>query len=322
MSPSFVVGKTSGRNYQASGLSRFGLARREAFSEADFPQSMKVFLLVILALVLFFLLMFFLVQGKMIYFPRSYAANTPLLEKVTANSYNSDGKKQWVYLLKRDGASFPDRVSPDRVSPDRVWWLFGGNGSVALDWVSLVEKADPSANHAFVLFDYPGYGFNSGRPGPKAIFQSVDDAIPVVARQLALEPETLMNRSSGMGYSLGCAVALDSANRHGWNRVVAVSPFTTMQAMAERSVGGLLSKLLNHHYDNEVSIDSLVDRGDSRVTIFHGDADNIVPYEMGEALAGRDESGGVVDFVPVPRAGHNDIIGALEVELVAILNSE
>lgn len=288
---------------------------------------MKVFLLVILALVLFFLLMFFLGQGRMIYFPRSYVANMPLLEKVTAHSYDSDGKKQWVYLLKRDGASFPDRVSPDRVSPDRVspdrvWWLFGGNGSVALDWVSLVEKADPSANHAFVLFDYPGYGFNSGRPGPKAIFQSVDDAIPVVARQLALNPEALMNRSSGMGHSLGCAVALDSANRHGWNRVVAVSPFTTMQAMAERSVGGLLSKLLNHHYDNEVSIDALVDRGDSLVTIFHGDADNLVPYEMGEALAGRDESGGVVDFVPVRRAGHNDIIGALEVELVAILNAE
>ena len=298
---------------------------------------MKVFLLVILGLVLLFLLMFYLGQGRMIYFPRSYATNTPLLEKVTAHSYDSDGKKQWVYLLKRDGAGPPDRVSPDRVSPDRVspdrvsrdrvspdrvWWLFGGNGSAALDWVSLVEKADPSANHAFVLFDYPGYGFNSGRPGPKAIFQSVDDAIPVVAGQLALEPEALMNRSGGMGHSLGCAVALDSANRHGWSRVVAVSPFTTMQAMAERSVGGLLSKLLSHHYDNEVSIDALVERGDARVTIFHGDADNIVPYEMGRALAGRDESGGVVDFVPVPRAGHNDIIGALEVELVAILNAE
>ena len=278
---------------------------------------MKVFLLVILGLVLLFLLMFYLGQGRMIYFPRSYATNTPLLEKVTAHSYDSDGKKQWVYLLKRDGAG-----PPDRVSPDRVWWLFGGNGSAALDWVSLVEKADPSANHAFVLFDYPGYGFNSGRPGPKAIFQSVDDAIPVVAGQLALEPEALMNRSGGMGHSLGCAVALDSANRHGWSRVVAVSPFTTMQAMAERSVGGLLSKLLSHHYDNEVSIDALVERGDARVTIFHGDADNIVPYEMGRALAGRDESGGVVDFVPVPRAGHNDIIGALEVELVAILNAE
>jgi len=273
---------------------------------------MKVFLLVILGLVLLFLLMFYLGQGRMIYFPRSYAANTPLLEKVTAHSYESDGKKQWVYLLKRDGAS----------PPDRVWWLFGGNGSTALDWVSLVEKADPSANHAFVLFDYPGYGFNSGRPGPNAIFRSVDDAIPVVAGQLALEPEVLMNRSSGMGHSLGCAVALDSANRHGWKRVVAVSPFTTMQAMAERSVGGLLSKLLSHHYDNEVSIDALVERGDARVTIFHGDADNIVPYEMGQALAGRDESGGVVDFVPVPQVRHNDIIGALEIELVAILNAE
>ena len=69
---------------------------------------MKVLLLVILALVLFFLLMFFLGQGKMIYFPRSYVANTPLLEKVTAHSYDSGGKKQWVYLLKRDGASFQD----------------------------------------------------------------------------------------------------------------------------------------------------------------------------------------------------------------------
>ena len=55
---------------------------------------MKVFLLVILGLGLLFLLMFYLGQGRMIYFPRSYATNTPLLEKVTAHSYDSDGKKQ------------------------------------------------------------------------------------------------------------------------------------------------------------------------------------------------------------------------------------
>jgi pimeloyl-ACP methyl ester carboxylesterase len=256
--------------------------------------------------------MVYLGQGRLIYFPRNYAANTPALEKVKAHSYVSGDSKQWVYVLKREESN----------PPDRVWWVFGGNGATALGWVELVAKSDSAVNQAFVLFEYPGYGFNSGRPGPGAIFQSVDDAITVVSESLGLSHEELLSRSQSAGHSLGCAVALDMANRHGLERVIAISPFTTMQAMADRSVG-VFSKLLSHRYDNEASIDALLDRkGEVAVTIFHGEQDTLIPLEMGRSLAERDSSGESVEFIPVSGAGHNDIIWSLEDELLVLFDGE
>jgi pimeloyl-ACP methyl ester carboxylesterase len=134
------------------------------------------------------------------------------------------------------------------------------------------------------------------------------------------EPE-LAKRSIGLGHSLGCAVALESANRHGWSEVVAISPFTSMKAMARRQVGSVLAAFLRHHYDNEVALDELlVSNSNSRVTIFHGENDALIPITMGQSLAERDESGEKVVFIGVPRAGHNDIIMHLEVELMARFN--
>ena len=272
---------------------------------------MKLLLIIVVAVALLFLLTFYLGQSKLIYFPRNYSANKPELERVTAHVYESGGYKQWVYLLKRD----------NDLPPDRIWWLFGGNGSTALGWVSLVAQVDPSINQAFVLFEYPGYGFNSGSPSPESIFQSIDDSLGVVAGQLGLSEPELAKRSIGLGHSLGCAVALESANRHGWSEVVAISPFTSMKAMARRQVGSVLAAFLRHHYDNEVALDELlVSNSNSRVTIFHGENDALIPITMGQSLAERDESGEKVVFIEVPRAGHNDIIMYLEAELMARFN--
>ncbi|MEX2581046.1 MAG: alpha/beta hydrolase [Verrucomicrobiales bacterium] len=276
-------------------------------------------LLFIVVVVLVVLAFIYFGQGRMIYFPRRYAANFADLEKADAVSYVSRGHEQRAFVVNNAAGTTPDRVSPDRVSPDRVWWLFGGNGSVALDWLSLVRMVDPSIDQAFILFDYPGYGLNGGRPHPISIRKSVDDSIPALAEALGLTPEDLTARSVAVGLSLGAAVALDTANRHAMHEVVAISPFTTMRAMADRQFGGVLSPLLSHHYDNETAIDDLLQRDPSAsVTIFHGEDDLLVPDKMGRALADRDPSGEHVRYRSVPGFGHNDILRAISGELIAM----
>lgn len=270
---------------------------------------MKLFLLVVLGLLLLVAAVIYFGQGSLIYYPRRYSEVSPALKKVESVHYLSGGAKQWAYLFGWEEGK----------PPSRVWWVFSGNGSVALDWVGIVEMTEPDADHVFVLFDYPGYGFNLGRPHPKTIRQSVDDALSVIGKKLGLPTDELLARSGTVGHSLGAAVALDTASRHRLAEAVAISPFTTMKAMADRSFSGLLTPLLNHHYDNETSIDLLLKSNPlATVTIFHGEQDSLIPDEMSRSLVARDVEGKVVKFRPVPDAGHNDIVGKIAPELIEI----
>src|SRR5437762_14216158 len=58
----------------------------------------------------------------------------------------SFGKQTAFYIPPRDSGQ----------SPVRLWVAFCGNGSLALDWTTILEGY-PNAHDAFLLVDYPGY---------------------------------------------------------------------------------------------------------------------------------------------------------------------
>lgn len=274
---------------------------------------MRMLFFVAIGIALMAVGMLYFGQANLIYFPQRYASNSKNLEKVETVHYVSGGRKQWAYVPKRE------RDSP----PDRIWWFFGGNGSVAWNWIDLVGSVDPQINQDFILFDYPGYGFNQGKPSPKSIARSIDDSLPVLAEYLGLEVEELLGRSRSVGHSLGAAIAFDLGSRHGVDTVVAISPFTKMEDMAKRQMGPVLGMLLSHRYDNESSIDAMLLRDEVSITIFHGDQDRLIPHQMGKDLSRRDTEGeGTVRFVSVSGAGHNDIVGEIENQLIEILETE
>lgn len=225
-------------------------------------------------------------------------------------AFSVDGKKQYLYL--------PERSEDKPV--ESVWWIFGGNGSVALDWVDVVEMVPNGGSQAFVLFDYPGYGMNRGRPGYARIADSIDEAVPAVAAALDISEKVLIEKSKTLGHSLGAAVALDFASRYELNRVIAISPFTTMEAMARRTMGAGAALLLRDRYDNEQSLDQILGSDSAaRITIFHGAKDSLIPASMSESLAQRDASGSRIELTIVQEAGHNDIIMRILPELHALL---
>lgn len=271
---------------------------------------MKGLLLVCIGLFVLFAVLMYIGQGKLIYLPQRYSPKMEEFKRVDSISYLLDGKKQFLYV--------PHRIHENL--PGKIWWVFGGNGSVALGWVGAVEAVSPKANRAFVLFDYPGYGLNEGNPNPERIAESLNLAIPEVAKHLGFSEGELIARSSALGHSLGAAVAFDFADRYELNRVIAISPFTTMEAMAKRQMGPVISMLLSHRYDNEKSLDRILNsKRPADITIFHGASDSLIPASMGKALAARDESGERVKFISVPEAGHNDVLMRIVPELIRMV---
>jgi hypothetical protein len=217
-------------------------------------------------------------QHSMIYYPRPYDPN--YVQALPANGEEISyalpfGKQTAFYISARNNGRLPARL----------WIAFCGNGSLALDWTTILAGY-PNSNDAFLLVDYPGYGKCQGSATIAGMRASSDAALNTLVKQLSLSGEELESRLCTFGQSLGSAVAIDFAAHHKVQRVVAISPFTTLREEAACIIGGPLSHLLIESYDNRSSITEIRKRNsEAKIAIFHGTDDEVIPVRMGRELA-------------------------------------
>ncbi|MEM7385710.1 MAG: alpha/beta hydrolase [Verrucomicrobiota bacterium] len=250
--------------------------------------------------------------AALIYYPRSYqdtpayAASMRTVERLT---YLSDGQPQTVFL----------DAPPDQPT-ERVWLFFGGNGSLALDWLPVTSFAPPSRD-AFVFVDYPGYGNSNGEPSPTTIRNSVDALLKTLQERFKCTKNHQTNLLATMGHSLGAAVAMDTAARHRIREVVLLAPFTSMRAMAVRVAGRMMARCLRHHYDNLEALEkwSQAFPEGSRVRLFHGTHDEMIPLAMSREL--HEQFPDHTDLETVPQGDHNGLVLQLKERLIGIITS-
>ena len=250
-------------------------------------------LLVLLLLVVVLGVVIFFLQDRMIYGPRPYQA-------FELENWGREGFEQIEFRTgqgKQVAFYYPPEQGGD---PRRLWLVFSGNGGRAMGYRDVI--AEPDCGYYFI--DYPGYGLCEGKPNPKRIDEAVDGALGELDKRLGTG--AFKDRLCVIGHSLGGAVALRAAVRHEIDRVIVLAPFTTMKAMAKRTVGGLYANVLRHRFDNVEAMASLQEKNpDVRVTVINGMDDNDVPPAMGEELAER--FAGIAEYVALEGVGHNDI---------------
>src|SRR5205823_12567307 len=182
------------------------------------------------------LLILYLRQHSMVYHPRPY-------DESYAYAFPANGVEiNYTVATAKYCAYYIPGAEP---LPKRLWLAFCGNGSLALDWTTILREY-PWNGDAFLLIDYPGYGKNGGYAAIASTRTSADVSLKALTERLGTDEDHLTLCT--IGHSLGSAVALDFAAKHRVQKVVLIAPFTTLREEAATILGGWVARLLIESY--------------------------------------------------------------------------
>jgi pimeloyl-ACP methyl ester carboxylesterase len=215
----------------------------------------------------------FLLQRSLLYFPqpRSKVATAQLLSlpveggRVLVTVRGHSGKKALLY--------------------------FGGNAEDVATQLPLLEAAFPE--QALYLLHYRGYGGSSGKPSETALFA---DAIALFDRVRGEHGQIMV-----MGRSLGSGIAVHLAAHRPVSRLVLVTPFDSIEAVATTRfplvpIGLLLrDKYRSWQEAPQVSAPTL---------LIAAQRDEVIPRSSTEALLASFRPG-VASLVVLPVFSHN-----------------
>jgi len=185
----------------------------------------------------------------------------------------------------------------DHSQPRAVVLYAHGNGENVGNLESLLQELRDKHQFAVMAFDYRGYGHSEGTPSEAGVLSDARAArIWLAKRTGLLETDIVL-----MGRSLGGGVMVDLASSDGARGLILESTFTSLPAVAARQVRWLpVGRLMQNRYDSLTKIGQY----HGPLLQSHGDADRLIPYEMGQELFAA--AAGPKKFVTIEHGDHND----------------
>lgn len=193
-----------------------------------------------------------------------------------------------------DGVRLHAWLAPptDPFAPVLVW-SHGNGGNVAGREDVLLALA--ARGLGVLAYDYRGYGLSEGRPNEAGLYLDAE-----AAWDHAVAAGVAPQRIVCFGESLGGAVSIHLATRRRCAAVIVVSTFTSLRDVARQHYG-VLAALAGNQFDSSARVATIA----APILVAHGDADEIVPFALGErlfALAREPKR-----FVRVHGRQHNDV---------------
>jgi fermentation-respiration switch protein FrsA (DUF1100 family) len=213
---------------------------------------------------------------RRIYLPEPMPATT---------SWSADAPQD-VSVTTADGVMLRGYYWPPKSSNQDVIVFFHGQSG---NRYKAAQIAAPLAAEGGVLVaSYRGYGDNAGTPTEEGLFED-GAAFVSLARRLAPASRIYL-----FGYSLGAAVALQTAVREDVAGVITLGAFTSLADAAPSYARGLLPD----RFDNRRAIAQVTEP----ILILHGTADEIVPFAQARAL--RDAAPGKARLLTIEGGSH------------------
>ena len=218
-----------------------------------------------------------------------------------------------MYATQRRQIYFPTPESPNHAVENfflpvpgailKIWSLhkerepaiiyFGGNAEDVAG--NLTDFAHLFPDHAIYLANYRSYGGSTGKPSETAL---CDDAIAIF--------DFLANNHqpiSVIGRSLGSGVAVHLASLRPVTKLILVTPFASLTAVAQAHLPFLpVSFLLKDRYD----AGSRVPKIEAPTLMIIAEDDEIIPRRQSDALLEK-FAGKPCTVVIIPGAGHNTL---------------
>jgi pimeloyl-ACP methyl ester carboxylesterase len=226
----------------------------------------------------------FLVQRQVI-FPR-YLIPTP-----PAPDYNALGVEP-LWLETSFGKVEAWYLPPKSAKEPYPAVIFGhGNGELIDYWPRELGRF-ASMGAGLLLVEYPGYGRSAGSPSQDSISETFTLAYDKLVARKGVDPARILL----FGRSLGGGAVCDLALKRPSAAIILMSAFKSVQGFAVRYLAPAL--LIRDPFDNLAA----VRRYDGPVLVIHGNADEVVPFDHGQALHAAARNGKMIVY----EAGHND----------------
>lgn len=214
--------------------------------------------------------------------------------RITGTPAISDPDAKLVTFGATEGIHWP---APSAEA--RTVVMFHGNGETIFHGIAMGTELH-RRGLGVLLVEYRGYGRLHGEPPAEAMLY--EDAASAIAWLASAEGGSVTNEKlTVFGWSLGSSVAAEMAYRGHGSRLVLVSPFTSIAAMGRRFAPFLpISLLMSHRLDTLGKAKGI----EQPTLVVHGDADELIPFAMGEKVAAAIPA---AKLVRVERGHHADL---------------
>jgi hypothetical protein len=236
-----------------------------------------------------FPLLIYFFQERLIFFPQPLTRDPQkaypgaAIEEV--NLTTSDRVRLHGWLVKASRAQVP--------APVLVY--FGGNAE-EVSW--LASTAGQYAGWSLLMFNYRGYGSSDGKPGEAELFA---DALQIYDYAVG---RAGAGRVAVMGRSLGSGVAVYLAAHRPVAGVILVSPYDSIESVAERVYPFLpISLMLKHRFDSLSRAPGV--RAPLLCLVASGD--RVIPRPHSERLYAA--WGGIKQWREIRPADHDSVAG-------------
>lgn len=175
----------------------------------------------------------------------------------------------------------------------RGWWItrpdargtvlyFGGNGFVRVASQHIIQAFLNQPVNVLV-FDYRGYGQNSGEPSVAGLQRDGEAAYRFLVEDQNIDPDQLLVH----GHSLGSFIAAHIATSKSHAGMVLESPITNIQDLTDLLVPWFAEPLVRFDIDEallENDNEQRMAEYQGPLLVIAGDDDKITPFSMAESL--------------------------------------
>ena len=174
-----------------------------------------------------------------------------------------------------------------------------GTSDCVCNWAIEADYLRRCYNAAVLIYAYRGYGHSGGTPDMAKITEDGESVVKWLCRREKIKAADLVVH----GYSLGGAVAVSLAAKLGTRGLIVEGSFSSIRDMACTWTGGfVIGPLLSKYLNSTAAIKNY----HGALLQCHGDADEVIPYELGCKLFDACPSENKT-FVNLPGCDHHDI---------------
>jgi fermentation-respiration switch protein FrsA (DUF1100 family) len=192
-------------------------------------------------------------------------------------------------------------------SPYTILFMHGTNYNASDMWAT-EERAERFGSFLkgvgcrFLVFDYRGYGRNAGEATEQGTYIDASAALAYLHSKHDIDPMKIIF----YGFSMGTGVAVELALREYSAGLILRAPFTSVRDMIIDRIPRLRRALAMLPWLPITRFDSARKIGhvNGPLLVMHGDADETVPYWMGQRV--YDLGPNPKTFVTFPNAQHQD----------------